>query len=374
MIALIIKEFRELGRDRRTLALLVALPVVLLIVFGYAANLNVSQLQVAVVGSDAAGTARQLKSYPGAAERLRVVSQHPAGTDPVPLLQRQEADVVFVADSSDPHLPLAMRSHVHVDGASLLAAEAAQGVFARLLVADLAPRLEAGGLALGKLAELGAEEALPLTVHFNPDLRTSWVMIPGLIGLVLTFVGTIITSIGLVREREAGTLEQLAVMPLRPSAIILGKITPYLLLALADMVVITVVGRVLFDVPFVGSLALFAFTAVIFCFLVLGIGVFISSVSGTTGQAVQSAIMFVVPQVLLSGLIFPLEAMPLAIRTLGYCFPLTWFIEVAHGIMLRGTPVGHLAWPLGILTAMAVVSFGAATQRMRWLLTHGGAR
>ncbi|MDO5081631.1 ABC transporter permease [Buchananella hordeovulneris] len=373
MLALIIKEFRELARDRRTLVLLVALPVVLLIVFGYAANLNVAQLKVAVVSSDAADTARQLQALPGAAERLHIVSQHPAGTDPVPLLQRQEADVVFVADSADPRIPLIVRSHVHVDGASLLAAEAAQGIFARLLAADLAPHLAADP-DLARLAELGTAGALPLTVHFNPDLRTSWVMIPGLIGLVLSFVGTIITSIGLVREREAGTLEQLAVMPLRPSAIILGKITPYLLLALADMVVITVVGRVLFDVPFVGSLALFAFTAVVFCFLVLGIGVFVSSVSGTTGQAVQSAIMFVMPQVLLSGLVFPLEAMPLGIRALGYCFPLTWFIEVAHGLMLRGAPVGHLAWPVGVLTAMAVVSFGAATVRMRWLLTHGGAR
>lgn len=374
MFALIIKEFRELARDRRTLALLVALPVVLLIVFGYAANLNVAQVQVAVVGPDAAGTTRELESLPGAAGRLHIASQHPAGTDPVPLLQRQAADVVVVADSSDPRLPLVVRSHVHVDGASLLAAEAAQGIFARLLAADLAPRLAALSPSPANLTDLDAAGALPLTVHFNPELRTSWVMIPGLIGLVLTFVGTIITSIGLVREREAGTLEQLAVMPLRPSAIILGKITPYLLLALADMVVITVVGRVLFDVPFVGSLALFALTAVVFCFLVLGIGVFVSSVSGTTGQAVQSAIMFVVPQMLLSGLVFPLEAMPLAIRALGYCFPLTWFIEIAHGIMLRGAPVGHLMWPLGVLAAMAIVSFGAATVRMRWLLTHGGAR
>lgn len=199
-----------------------------------------------------------------------------------------------------------------------------------------------------------------VTVLFNPDLKTSWVMVPGLIGLV--------------RERENGTLEQLAVMPLRPSAIIMGKITPYFLLAVLDMAVVTALGVTLFGVPFVGSLWLFGLAAVVFLFVVLGIGVLISSVSQNTGQAIQMAILFVVPQVLLSGLIFLLSSMPIGVSWIGYILPLTWFREIAQGVMLRGAGLNSLWLPLVILAAMAVVAFGASTARMRYSLTHGGAR
>jgi ABC transporter, permease protein len=213
-----------------------------------------------------------------------------------------------------------------------------------------------------------------VTVLFNPELKTSWVMVPGLIGLILLFIGTVITSIGLVRERETGTLEQLAVMPLRPSSIILGKIVPYFMVAVVDMAVVTILGVWLFGVPFNGSLWLFSLAALIFLFVVLGIGVFISSISQNTGQAIQMAILFMVPQVLLSGLIFPLTSMPLGVRWIGYALPLTWFREIAQGIMLRSVTLEGIWLPFVILAAMAVVVFGAATARMRYILTHGGAR
>ena len=177
-----------------------------------------------------------------------------------------------------------------------------------------------------------------------------------------------------MRERETGTLEQLAVMPLRPSSIILGKIVPYFMVAVVDMAVVTMLGVWLFGVPFNGSLWLFSLAALIFLFVVLGIGVFISSISQNTGQAIQMAILFMVPQVLLSGLIFPLTSMPLGVRWIGYALPLTWFREIAQGIMLRSVTLEGIWLPFVILAAMAVVVFGAATARMRYILTHGGAR
>ncbi|MCT3012024.1 ABC transporter permease, partial [Propionibacterium freudenreichii] len=231
-----------------------------------------------------------------------------------------------------------------------------------------------GSAAVGSAAQAASNPGSVVTVLFNPDLKTSWVMVPGLIGLILTFIGTVITSIGLVRQRETGTLEQLAVMPLRSSSIILGKIIPYFLLALFDLVLITAVGVWLFGVPFRGSLLLFAAAAVIFLFVVLGFGVLISTASQTTGQAIQLAIMTVLPQVLLSGLIFPLDSMAAGVRWIGYCLPLTWFNQIAQGVMLRDAPAGSLLWPFVILAAMAVVFFGIATLRMRFSLTHGGAR
>ena len=206
---------------------------------------------------------------------------------------------------------------------------------------------------------------LDIEVLFNPDLKTSWVMIPAIIGLILTFIGTIITSIGMVREREAGTFEQLAVMPLRASSVILGKITPYFLLASLDMLLIALLGIGLFGVPFRGDPLVFAVGAVFFLFAVLGIGVLISTVAKTSGQAIQMAMMTLLPQILLSGMIFPLDAMAAGVRWIGYLLPLTYFTMISQGVMLRGSGWGALWLPLTVLAVMAVVLFALAAARLR---------
>lgn len=430
MRALITKEFRELARDRRTLAMLVVLPVLLLVIFGYAANFSVDRVSVTVVGADAEDLADELAGYDTAEEDLEVVAVDAALTeDDAERILRDRGSDAVISSASDAaeDSPLSERMRVFVDGSGLFTAQAAQGIFVQLVAEDAQNRVsdaratveearaqaedfeaemqsfgdELADFSAGMQAALASGEPPPdapeppdepsmpelpditapeldpdelVTVLFNPDLKTSWVMIPGLIGLVLAFIGTLITSIGLVRERETGTLEQLAVMPLRPSAIILGKITPYFLLAVVDMALITVLGVWLFGVPFAGSVWLFCLAALVFLFVVLGLGVLISSVSQNTGQAIQVAIMAVVPQVLLSGLIFPLDSMPVGVRWIGYILPLTWFREISQGVMLRDADLGSLWLPLVVLAGMAVVAFGAATARMRFSLTHGGAR
>ncbi|MDR1633363.1 MAG: ABC transporter permease [Bifidobacteriaceae bacterium] len=399
MRALIVKEFRELARDRRTLAMLVVLPIVLLTIFGYAANFSVERVSAVVIGPGAGELVEDLKGYQIAQDGLDVTvldysamggSEDSLADAARSLLRDQEADAVIVAiPDADPAAPLADRMRVYADGSALFNAQAVQGLFARLAAEDARDRMTAaaavlfqswaqgGGPSREDLSQFTAPEldaASLVTVLFNPDLKTSWVIVPGLIGMVLMFIGTLVTSIGLVRERETGTLEQLAVMPLKPSAIILGKITPYFILALADMAVVTVLGVGLFGVPLVGSVWLYAGAAIVFCFAALGIGVLISSVSQNAAQAIQMAIMFLVPQVLLSGLIFPLGLMPAAVRWIGYILPLTWFREISVGVMLRGATLSSL-WPAAvILVGMATVVFAAATARMRFVLVHGGAR
>ena len=401
MTALIVKEFRELARDRRTLAMLVILPVILLIIFGYAANLSVDKVSVAVIGSQAESFAHKLDTYSAARDKLDIthIEHTRGGEDAEQLLRDRKADVVVVADRPDTsNKPISEQMRVYTDGSNLFVAQTAQGAFVQISAEDAQNRIteaksayrNAAAQAQGASAAPAGPGAAPpdftnmespkldpddlVTVLFNPELKTSWVMVPGLIGLILLFIGTVITSIGLVRERETGTLEQLAVMPLRPSSIILGKIVPYFMVAVVDMAVVTMLGVWLFGVPFNGSLWLFSLAALIFLFVVLGIGVFISSISQNTGQAIQMAILFMVPQVLLSGLIFPLTSMPLGVRWIGYALPLTWFREIAQGIMLRSVTLEGIWLPFVILAAMAVVVFGAATARMRYVLTHGGAR
>jgi ABC-2 type transport system permease protein len=331
MYAMILKEFRELSRDRRTMAMLVILPVLLLVVFGYAANFNVNSLRTYVVGPSASSLAERLPA------QFDVVAVQPGSgsAQAQEILRDGEASVVFDTSTTPPT--------AWIDGSSLFAAQS----------------------AIAAIAKSGA----PVTtkVLYNPELKTSWYMIPALIGLILTFIGTIVTSLGLVREREAGTIEQLAVMPFRASDVIIGKISPYFVLAGLDMVVIAVLGTTLFDVPFLGNPLTFALGAAIFLFVVLGIGVLVSTLSETQGQAIQGALLIVLPQILLSGMIFPLTAMPWSVRWIGYCLPLTWFTAITRGVMIRGAPITAVTiWvPLLVLSAMAVVIFSLAVLRFR---------
>jgi ABC-2 type transport system permease protein len=336
MRAMIVKELRELARDRRTLAMLIAMPLLLLVVFGYAASFYVSDVNAAVVGPQADEVAGRLPP----AFDVTVTEPGDTRADAEVLLRDDEVDVALVTDDT----PVALL----VDGSELFAAQS---------IVSAANRLG---------------DAVETEVLFNPDLETSWVMVPAITGLILTFIGVIITSIGMVRERESGTLEQLAVMPIRPSTVILGKIAPYFLIASVDMLIVTVLGMALFDVPMNGNPLAFALGAAVFLFVVLGLGVFISTVSRTTGQAIQTAFFLLLPQVLLSGMIFPLDAMAAGVRWIGYLLPLTYFTIIARGVMLRGAPIGTLWEAYVVLAAMAVVVFTGATLRYRRDLAPGG--
>jgi ABC-2 type transport system permease protein len=327
MWAMVIKEFRELKRDRRTMGMLIGLPILLLVIFGYAADFGVDDVSTTVVGAGAEQVAGQLPAF------FRVVEIDPTGTaaDATDDLVDNRADAAVVTEGRQ----------LLVDGSSLFTAQATVAAAGR------------------------AGDGLSVEVLFNPDLRTSWVMVPGLIGLIMTFIGTIVTSLGLVRERQDGTLEQLAVMPFRPSDVIVGKIAPYFLLAYLDMIAVTALGALLFGVPFAGSVALFGVGAAIFLLVVLGLGVLISTISENQGQAIQTAMFFVMPQILLSGMIFPLTSMPWGVRWIGYLLPLTYFIQISTGILLRGAGFGSLWFAYVVLAAMAVVVFGGAVLRFR---------
>jgi ABC-2 type transport system permease protein len=226
--------------------------------------------------------------------------------------------------------------------------------------------------ALAALTRQSPSARPPVRILYNPDLTTSWVMVPGLAGLILVFIGTLITSLGVVRERQSGTLEQLAVMPLRAWDVIAGKIAPYLILAAVDLVLIVAIGMGVFHVPFVGNVAVFALGAALFLLVTLGMGVLVSTVSQNQGQAIQLAFMLVLPQVLLSGLIFPVSAMAVGVRWISYVLPLTYFIEVSRGVMLKDTPISALWEPIALLAVLAVAVLGLAVTRFRADLAPAG--
>jgi len=356
MRAIAVKEFRELRRDRRTLVMLFLLPLLFLVVFGYAASFDIKNVPTIVVGggSDLAATALP--------SQLDVVRTDSSGdvASARDALRRGEAVVAFVAPAK-----AGDAAQILVDGTELFAAQAALRHLAEL---------RSGGGTPGAAPPSASSPiaGVRIAILYNPDLRTAVIMIPGLCGIILVFVGTVATALGVVRERQSGTMEQLAVMPFRPRDIFLGKIAPYLAIAAADMVVVVVAGMALFDVPFRGSVATFALGAVLFLFVTLGTGVFISTVSQTQGQAIQLAMMTMLPQFLLSGLFFPLYSMPWGVRWIGYLLPLTYFIKVARGVMVRGAPIGALWLPLLVLAVMAAAIFTASTLRFRRDLAPAG--
>jgi ABC-2 type transport system permease protein len=332
MWAMIVKEFRQVRRDRRTLAMMIVLPLVLLVVFGYAASFDVSEISTVVGGPAAERTA-------GALPDLFEVERTDSAEGEAGLRDTLRDGDAVVGILADPEGPTAL-----IDGSQLFPARAAQEAFAR------ADRVLPG---------------LQVRVLFNPGLETSAVMVPGLAGLILLFVGTVITSLGVVRERQAGTLEQLAVMPLRPRDVFVGKIAPYFVVAALDMAIITVAGVALFDVPFNGSVWILALGAVLFLFVALGQGVLISGVSQNQGQAIQLAIMMLLPQVMLSGLIFPLESMAAGVRWIGYLLPLTYFNQISRGVFLRDAPLEALVEPMLLLGLLGTVVFSLAVLRFR---------
>ena len=230
--------------------------------------------------------------------------------------------------------------------------------------------VETAETALAHLAPTAAA-APRVQILYNPDLTTSWVMVPGLAGLILVFIGTLITSLGVVRERQSGTLEQLAVMPFRAWDVIAGKIAPYLIVAAVDLVLILVIGISLFHVPFAGNVAVFALGAALFLLVTLGMGVLISTVSQNQGQAIQLAFMILLPQVLLSGLIFPVSSMAAGVRWISYVLPLSYFIQISRGVMLKAMPITALWQPLGLLALLGVVVLGLAIVRFRRDLAPG---
>lgn len=372
MRAIAVKEFRELRRDRRTLAMLFLLPLLFLIVFGYAASFDIREVPTFVAGPGAEAVTGLL---PGAFD---VVGSDAAADRAAAeeRLRRGEAVVAVVVEPTGGVTVL-------VDGTELFAAQAALRRLAELKASAGAGAPEGtapeGGAAVG--GEIGppgaaglaaAVQRVRVAVLFNPELRTAVIMIPGLCGIILVFVGTIATALGVVRERQTGTMEQLAVMPFRPRDVFLGKIAPYLLIAAADMVIVVAAGMLLFDVPFRGSVATFALGSLLFLFVTLGTGVLISSVSQTQAQAMQLAVLTMVPQFLLSGLFFPLYSMPWAVRWIGYLLPLTWFIKVARGVMVRGAPLSAVWVPLLVLAVMAAAVFTASTLRFRRELAPAG--
>lgn len=361
-LAIARKELLQLRRDRLTVAMTVVLPLLQLLLFGYAINTEVRHIPTLVFDSDRSAESRSLAhslSASGFYDIIGHVRSHDeieralrAGTAKVALVippgfesrlaRGTQTTLQLIVDGSDPQT---------VASATNTAAGLISNRSARLL-----------------LRRVGVEsDGAPLTLEpstwYNPELRTAVFVVPGLVGLILTMTMVMMTSMAIARERERGTLEQLIVSPVRPVELVVGKIAPYIAIGYVQMTVILWAGGLVFDVPLAGSIGLLYALAFVFIAANLALGLFFSTLAKTQQQAMQMSFFFLLPNILLSGFMFPFEAMPRPAQVLAEALPLTHFLRIVRGITLKGSQLSDVAPALGWLAVILVVLVVLASAR-----------
>ena len=346
------KELIQIRRDRRTLAMIIAIPLIWLVAFGYAVTFDVTHVPTAVVDRAHNAAARALIADLQRSDRFAITDTGAATVADLRhaiMTGRVAAGIVIPPNYGDSGNTTPVR--LLADGSDLFSTQsvlrAAQGI---IQAATLARLRQAAG-PFGTMMPSLAASAPEVAILYNPDLKSSYVMIPGLVGLVMVFIATLMTALGVVRERERGTMEQLIVTPVRPLELMLGKVAPYLLIAAFDFVVVVAVGLWLFSVPLRGSFLLLAVASLFFLLGALGVGLLVSTAAQNQQQAMQLAMFTLFPQFIFSGFIFPLAAMPWGVRWIGYLMPLTYFMPVTRGVFLKAEGWTGL-WPNVLILAV----------------------
>lgn len=357
LAAFVVKELHHILRDRQTLTILLLMPLLQVVLFGYALRTDIEEIRVAMVDPTPDYATLALRDRVAATRRFRIVAIVPSAAGVEPLFRRGDADIAIapeprfaehlargeparialIADASDPNGGTTMQA------------------YARAVLTDYAVSLGAAGSAV--------RIVLNTRMRFNPTLASVNLFVPGLIALVLTLVSALMTAISLSREKERGTLETLLVSPLRPWQIIVGKVLPYLGLGFAIVLLVMAAAWLVFHVPFRGSLALLLGECLLYTLVSLSLGVLIAARTTSQRTAMLGALVgTMMPNALLSGMVFPIVSMPAWLRPFTFIVPARWFIVITRGIMLEGVGVASLWRETTVLGAMTLVLLAAAVR------------
>jgi drug efflux transport system permease protein len=359
---LVLKEFLELRQNPRLFGLVIVAPIIQLTMLGYAATTDVKNVPVIVADGDRSQASRALVARFDASPNFTVIDTVTTVREVDPYLQRGQAWVALAIPpgygrSLEERQPVALQ--VVADGSDSNSTTVALG-YATALVGEYAAEL------IGAAAPAGGGVDLRMRVWFNPQLESRFFMIPGVLALLLLLVTANLAAMAIVREKELGTLEQLNVTPLRRWELIVGKLLPYGVIALVDVLLVTAVAVFWFEVPLRGSFTLLVAMSLIYVICTLGLGLFISTISDTQQQAMMTAtFFFLTPMIYLSGFIFPIENMPKVIQYATYLIPLRYFLVIVRGIFLKGIGL-DLLWPQAVaLAAWGGVVLALAVARSR---------
>jgi ABC-2 type transport system permease protein len=354
------KDVRHILRDRQTLTILILMPLVQVVLFGYALRNDITDVRVAVVDPTPADVTLDLRHRLEGTGRFSIVATATGSAGIEQLFRRGEADLALVFEPG-----FARNLRRAVPARLLLVADAADPnsattmqAYARSVIADWERDLSGVRPAVAIVPQV--------RMRFNPTLESVNLFVPGLIAFVLTLVAALMTAISLSREKERGTLEVLLVSPLRPWQIILGKVVPYLLLGFANALTALAAAWIIFQVPFRGSVFLLLAESLLYTMVSLALGVLIAARTQSQRVAMVAALAgTMMPNVLLSGMIFPIESMPSWLQPVTIIVPARWFIAIARGIMLKGVGLEYLRQPTLVLAGMTVALMAMATRSFK---------
>jgi len=365
---MVTKEFIQMRRDRLTFGMMIGVPMLQLILFGYAINSDPKHLPTAVYSADNSVFSRTIVQAMRNSDYFKIVREPEkegeiqtllaenkvqfAVTIPVDfsrkLLRGEKPDLLLEADATDP-------------AAVGPATAAMNSLTASVLNRDLTGPLT-------KLRGTGAPFNLVVHAHYNPENITQYNIVPGLMGVMLTMTMVMITALAITRERERGTMENLLSTPVRPGEVLIGKIIPYIAVGYVQVTLILLAAKFLFDVPVVGSVPLLLAMTLLFIVANLTMGIMFSTVAKNQLQAMQMSFFFFLPSLLLSGYMFPFRGMPVWAQSIGECLPLTHFLRVVRGILLKGNGFSEIAPDLWPIALFLVVMLTVAIKRYRQTL------
>ena len=368
ILSIIRKEFLQLRRDRRLFPVLFISPVLQLLLLGYAANLDVRDIPSVVCDMDRSASSRAFLddfvnsgyfSVVARPERMAEIDHyldngHASMAFVIPrgfgdkLAGGRQASVLIIADGAE-----SQTATIGVNYATMIAGRQAQRI-----IFDRLERAKGGGV---KPVLVNAE----VRVWYNPELRSRNFMVPGVLGLILMIMTISLASMGIVREKEAGTMEQLIVTPIRPYQLIIGKLLPFVFIGLMEATFVLIIARGWFGVPIRGSVALLYVLSLAFMLNTLGIGLFISTISKTQQQAMFTTTFFIMPMMLLGGFVFPIENMPRFFQVVSHAVPTRYFFVIIRGIMLRGAGWPELWDQAAALLVIGTVLFVLSVLRFR---------
>ena len=363
--AMVVKEFIQMRRDRLTFGMMVGIPILQLILFGYAINSDPKHLPAALLVADDGPFQRTLLSAIKNTTYFDFVRQVKTEAEGRDLLARGQVQfVVNIPENFNHDLLRGSRPAILIEADATDPAATGNALGALPAFLDNALQNDLKG-PLAWLAPANGPAALRVHALYNPEGLTQLNIVPGLLGVVLTMTMVMITALAITRERESGTMENLLSMPTRPFEVMIGKIIPYILVGYIQISLLLIAARFLFHVPMIGSLLLLFAAALIFIAANLSMGITFSTIAQNQRQAMQMGMFFFLPSILLSGFMFPFRGMPHWAQDVGEILPLTHFLRVVRGILLKGNGLAEIAphlWPIALFTAV-VLAIGVKRYR-----------
>ena len=363
--AMIIKEALQLRRDRLTFAMMFIVPIVQLVLFGFAINADPKGLPTAVLVSEHSELSRSILAAIGSTGYFTITREAATEAEADALLQR--GDVQFVITIPGDLTKKLIRGEnpqiaVEADATDPATTGPAMNAVTQAVNQTLARELR-GPLATQRPRDAPVE--VVLHKRYNPEGITRYNIVPGLLGVILTMTMVMMTALAVTRERERGTMENLLAMPVKPIEVMIGKIAPYVLIGGVQVAVIVIMAKLLFGVPFVGSFWLFAVATLLFITINLAIGFAFSTLAQNQLQAMQMSFFFMLPSILLSGFAFPFRGMPGWAQVIGEAIPATHFLRIVRGLMLKGATAAQMSEELAVLALMLVIVVAVAISRYK---------